>query len=128
MDITVQVDTSNLVLHQKSQQINEMIARSVSDVIEKVFAESQILVPVNTGALKASGQVVKESPEENGALSSSYITYGDATVDYAVSVHEDLSMPHAAPTQAKYLETPLVKNVPLLESLIRARLKVILYS
>jgi hypothetical protein len=128
MDITIKVDTTNLKLQEKAREINEMLTRTVQEVIERVFAESQILVPVNTGALKASGKVVKEPSSNNGAFVGSYVTYGDGMVDYAVKVHEDLGMYHKAPTQAKYLEAPLLQNKDVLENLIRSRLQVILAS
>ena len=127
MDIIVQVDTTDLKLRQMSRQINEMVKRTVEEVVEKVFAESQILVPVHTGALRASGQIVKEMGLDDAEVAT-FVTYGGGAVDYAVKVHEDLEMPHAAPTQAKYLEVPLLNNVPVLRNLIRERLKVILYS
>lgn len=128
MDIVIKVDTTNLKLREKSREINEMVKRTVDEVVEKVFAESQILVPVNTGALKASGQIIKEPTNAAGDFTSSYVTYGGGGVDYAVKVHEDLEMPHTAPTQAKFLERPLLANRKVLENLIRARLKVILSS
>jgi len=128
MDIVIKVDTSNLNLQLKSREINAMLTRTVQDVIEKVFAESQILVPVNTGALKASGEIVNETASMDGAFIGAYVTYGNGAVDYAVKVHEDLGMPHKSPTRAKYLEVPLNQNKAILENLIRSRLQVILAS
>ena len=128
MDIVIKVDTTDLKLKEKSREINAMLTRTVQEVIQKVFAESQVLVPVNTGALKASGHVVKEPPSMDGSFVGSYVTYGNGSVDYAVKVHEDLEMRHTAPTRAKYLEIPLMQNKSVLESLIRSRLKVILAS
>jgi len=128
MDIVIKVDATNLQLQQKSREINAMLKRTVDDVTEKVFAQSQILVPVNTGALKASGQIVKEPTTGDGEFVGSYVTYGNGTVNYAVKVHEDLQMYHTAPTQAKFLEAPLLQNIKVLENLIRERLKVILHS
>ena len=128
MDIVIKVDTTDLKLKEKSREINAMLTRTVHDVIEKVFAESQVLVPVNTGALKASGEVVHETASMDGSFVGSYVTYGNDAVDYAVKVHEDLEMRHTDPTRAKYLEIPLNQNKAILENLIRSRLQVILAS
>lgn len=74
-----------------------------------VLDESQQLVPVDTGALRASGRVVVEE----GA--SAAITYGDDdaagrggrdTNDYVVPVHERLDAHHPI-GQAKFLESAL---------------------
>ena len=127
MDIVIKVDTTDLKLRLLSRQINDMVKQTVDEVVEKVFAESQILVPVDTGALKASGQVVKEPQTLDGDFVSSYVTYGGGGVDYAVKIHEDLEMYHTAPTRAKFLEVPLLNNRKVLENLIRERLKVILH-
>lgn len=128
MDIVIKVDTTDLKLRQMSNQINDMVRNTVEEVVQQVFDESQALVPVNTGALKSSGQIVKEPPSLDGSFTSSYVTYGNGAVNYAVKVHEDLEMYHTAPTRAKFLEIPLTQNRAMLESLIRQRLKVILNS
>lgn len=128
MDIVIKVDTTDLKLRQMSNQINNMVRNTVKEVVEKIFQESQLLVPVNTGALKNSGEIIDEEASMDGTFTSSYVTYGNGAVNYAVKVHEDLEMYHTAPTRAKFLEIPLVQNRKVLESLIRQRLKVILNS
>jgi len=65
-----------------------------------VYKESQILVPVDKGPLKASGVISTggspESPE-------STVSYGGPAAPYSFVVHEDLEAYHAPPTCAKYL-------------------------
>ena len=125
MDIIIKVDTTDLKLRQMSMEINDMVRSTVEEVVQKVFDESQLLVPVNTGALRASGEIVNEQASMDGTFTSSYVSYGEG-LTYAVRVHEDLDMYHNAPTRAKYLEIPLIQNRKVLENLIRQRLKVIL--
>lgn len=67
---------------------------------EQVFLESQVLVPKDTLALMRSGKVTSSG---NSNIFISYNTH------YAMRVHEDLMMRHAAGTQAKYLEQPARK-------------------
>lgn len=81
---------------------------AVDAAAQVVFDESQRLVPVDTGALQASGRVTRDGLEavisygaEDGAGRR-----GQDTAAYAVVQHErlDFEHPHG---QAKYLETAL---------------------
>ena len=64
-------------------------------IADQIFEVSQRLVPVDTGYLKSSGKVVKNSI---GTYSVIY------TAPYAVYVHEIIDNQHKFPTQAKFLE------------------------
>ena len=107
------------------RSINKHVAQAINEVMSGVFARSQELVPVDTGALKASGvfipaQEIMPTYEKPQA----YINYGNADVDYAVYVHENLDDHHAAPTQAKYLEQPLTEaNPKLMDAIKKATIK-----
>jgi hypothetical protein len=85
-----------------------------------VFPETQRIVPVDTGLLKATGKVVVNESRDVS------IWYGDPTrdggpgVDYAAAVHEIIRARHEAPTQAKYVETPLFSMLPRLRKKLRA--------
>lgn len=71
---------------------------------ERIMAASKRLVPVDTGALRASGRV--EGPVWGGETVSVGLLYGGPAAPYAVYVHENLAARH--PTgQAKYLEQPV---------------------
>lgn len=74
-------------------------------VANRIFAESQREVPVDTGTLRASGHVTL--PEQRGAELAVTIGYGGAAQAYAFIVHERLDAFHAPPTKAKYLEDPV---------------------
>jgi len=127
MDFVIKVDTTDLKLREMSMDINQMVRDTIEEVVEKVFDESQLLVPVNTGALRDSGEIIEDEYSMDGTFTSAYVSYGEG-LDYAVKVHEDLDMRHDEPTRAKYLEIPLIQNRKVLENLIRERLKVILNS
>lgn len=80
----------------------------VGEAAQLVFHESQRLVPVDTGALKASGRVTQDGLEaaisyggEDGAGRN-----GQDTAAYAVPQHERLDFEHPN-GQAKYLEIPM---------------------
>lgn len=76
---------------------------------------SQQLVPVDTGALKASGQVTGDGPHtvavsygrQDGAGRN-----GADTADYAVIQHEALDYNHPNGGQAKYLEQAMHSAAP----------------
>jgi hypothetical protein len=81
--------------------------KTTEDGIERaayfLLARSQELCPVDTGALKASGRVIKRG---HGANTECIVAYGSDEIYYAVYVHEDTSKYHEWPTQAKWLEEP----------------------
>lgn len=64
-------------------------------VADQILATSQLLVPVDTGFLKSTGKVVKNS------IGTYSVVY---TAPYAVYVHEIIDNRHNFPTQAKFLE------------------------
>lgn len=60
-------------------------------------------VPVDTGALLASGQTVVNGDEAK-------VSYGDEDAWYAVPVHEDLSVSHPHGGAPKWLENAMTNN------------------
>lgn len=121
----VEFDMRDLQEFTKSlpRAMNAAIQLAFNEVMAEVFADSQVLVPVKTGALKASGKLnIKHNllfirePEAS-------ITYGGPGVDYAVYVHEILTDQHAAPTQAKYLEVPMVNHIDTFVKQVRLRVQ-----
>lgn len=75
-----------------------------------IFADSQGIVPRDTGALAASGGI--EGPYTNAYGSPEVlIYYGGPAAEYALFVHEDLDAYHDPPTSAKYLEGPFIAHI-----------------
>ena len=69
----------------------------------------EAFVPVDQGPLRASGQV--DEPVVNFGVIDVTLGYGNAAVEYAKVVHEDMAAFH--PTgQAKYLEIPFKMEQP----------------
>ena len=89
-----------------------ILEKSIYEEANVIFNESQKLVPVDTGALRASGFVHAPRRENNRVFVR--VTYGGPAAHYALYVHENLYARHDAPTQAKYLETPLYRQVPVI--------------
>lgn len=65
------------------------------NIAKKIFDLSQKYVPVDSGHLKSTGKIVKNS------IGTYSIVY---SADYAVYVHEIVENKHEAPTRAKFLE------------------------
>lgn len=82
-----------------------------------LLRKSQQRVPVDTGALKASGYVRK-----NGQGLSTEVLVG-YTQSYAIYVHEILHLRHRAPTMAKFLECPAKWNVDNIKNIIKDELE-----
>lgn len=91
-------------LDRLREKMEERGKQALATTAVKVFLDSQALVPVDTGELKASG-VVSELVESNDgyAIAISY------QAPYAGKVHEDLDANHPHGGQAKFLETPFLQ-------------------
>ncbi len=89
-----------------------LLEKAIYEEANVIFNESQKIVPVDTGALRGSGVV--HAPRHENHRTFVRVTYGGPAAHYALYVHENLYARHAAPTQAKYLETPLYRQVPVL--------------
>jgi hypothetical protein len=92
--------------------MTNILEKSLYEEANIIFNESQKLVPVDTGALKTSGFVHAPRRENNRVFVR--VTYGGSAAHYALYVHENLYARHTAPTQAKYLETPLYRQLPVI--------------
>ena len=123
MDVSIEVELGKFAeLSNIADNMDAAMQEVIDEVIQAVFEESQNLVPVDTGALKSSGQIISGSNDE-GDSPNAYIEYGNDTVTYAVEVHENLQTPHKDPTQAKYLEVPMAKEGQKFEDLVAQRLQ-----
>ena len=128
-DFKIELDISELKAKSsvfQKKKIDQMLQQTFNEVMKDVFAESQTLVPVKTGALRDSGKIVSKNGFDATGAPEVYITYGDESVNYAVYVHEDLEKVHQDPTQAKFLETALLHHKKRLSSLARSRLQKIM--
>ena len=75
--------------------------------------ESQMIVPVDTGTLRASAFTRKQG---TGLRTEVHVGY---TTSYAIFVHEDLQAKHAAGKTAKFLEKPAREKQPQMRVIIR---------
>jgi len=70
-----------------------------------ILIRAKQLVPVDTGVLKASGEVVKRGGR---GLQRYTVRF---TAPYAIYVHENLSARHAHGKEAKFLEKSVIEKV-----------------
>ena len=94
------------------------VAKAVALELETVMAESKKLCPVDTGTLRGSGHV-EEPVVSDGNIRAS-IGYSQG---YAFWVHELIDNWHEPPTQAKYLEVPLMAALPTITEKIIERVE-----
>ena len=104
-------------LRAKIPKLSLITKDALDEWAEKVLYESQQLVPVDTGALQESGQVVKTDIIGN-QMPMVEIVYDEP---YALYIHEDLSLEHPNGGQAKYLEIPMTEAEPELARTIAER-------
>lgn len=108
------LDEMNRALQRFVQKAPAEAGKILFRQAEKVMAASKELVPVDTGFLRASGHV--DLPVVSGSRVSVAMGYN---ADYAVHVHEDLTVHHPS-GQAKYLERAILDAVPGLNATIAA--------
>ena len=73
---------------------------------EDILTAALHITPVDTGALRNSGRAEVEHIAPRVVAT---IGFGGPAIGYALIVHEDLAARHASPTQAKFLEVPLLQ-------------------
>ncbi len=89
------------------------LKRVMGAIALPLFERTQAIVPVKKGKLKASGRISIRVGTKQLTLS---IKYGNAEVQYAAKIHEDLELAHPHGGQAKYVES-VVRGYPFLEVL-----------
>lgn len=82
--------------------LNQLTPEALEFGLQPVFDLSQVLVPVDTGKLKASGFIESRQTARGASAVVGYARGGNPF--YAVRVHEILHFRHDPPTQAKFLE------------------------
>jgi hypothetical protein len=94
------------------------VKNAVWGELENVLSESKKLCPVDTGTLRGSGHV-NEPTASDGNIHAE-IGYSQG---YAYWVHEIIENYHEPPTQAKYLEVPLMAALPTITEKIIERVE-----
>ena len=102
-------------------EVEAAMPQVLMEEAQLVFRDSQRLVPVDTGALRASGQIIP--PRKKGTKWEVVIGYGGAAKSYALEQHENLRYRHKEGKSAKYLETPTRQRGAKMPDAIRNRLK-----
>ena len=124
--ITWRLETKNLdetiaaLAHWQTGMV-KVTASALYGIAEEVMTSSKDIVPVDTGNLKSTGHV--QPPKISGPIIEVTLGYGGTAADgeevgYAWYVHENSEAQHAAPTQWKYLETPLNERMNNIDHLL----------
>lgn len=95
--------------------VRRAAARGLELGMEHVLAESNKLVPLDEDTLERSGKASIDELTLEGAVS--YDT------PYAVRQHEELDYRHAPGRQAKYLETAVTEQAPVVVALVAAEIR-----
>ena len=98
----------------------QAIALAIYEEANVIFAKSQVLVPVDTGVLRGSGGVSAPQMGSQGYFVD--IFYGGPAASYALYVHEIIGNFHNPPTQAKYLEQPVMEAMSTIQENIKSRI------
>lgn len=99
-----------LVFRYKPPTVNAAVALAAAvpaathAIAEAILADSQPLVPVESGALKASGKVTQEGSK---ATVSYDVVSDEDGYPYGIRQHEDLALHHPNGGQAHFLSQPM---------------------
>lgn len=107
-------------LEAGQENSSQAIAQAIWEEANVIFAKSQTLVPVDTGVLRGSGGVSAPQMGSKGYFVD--IFYGGPAAPYALYVHEIIGNYHNPPTQAKYLEQPVMEAMSTLQENIKGRI------
>ena len=119
--IRSQLVNINRNLQKVIDGFDKVTEEAVFVALHPIFAESQKLVPVDKGRLKASGFLVVEKTIKGVQAEIGYARGGNP--HYAVLVHEMVDIAHDDPTQAKFLQQPLEAQMHRIAPRIAAAMK-----
>lgn len=91
------------------QQFEDVTPEVMLDAMRPMYDKSQVYVPVRGGTLRDSGYLEIVERRGRPTVEMGYAKGGSP--DYAVYVHEMIGIPHASPTQAKFLERAVNEEV-----------------
>lgn len=114
------IDDLQKVLKNLKDQSGAVMGQALYEEANVIFANSQVLVPVDTGVLRGSGGVSAPQMGTRGYFVD--IFYGGPAAPYALYVHEIIGNYHNPPTQAKYLERPLMDRIPAIQQNLSKRI------
>lgn len=102
------------------EDMHTVVGSALFNEAQPIMTASKQQCPVDTGALRATGNV--EKPEFHGDSVTVRLTYGGAAAPYAIYVHENVSAHHPV-GNAKFLEVPLRAAIPGLVNGMTERIK-----
>jgi hypothetical protein len=108
-------------LQQLARDAPRVMKKAVYEFAQTEMTEMKRLVPVDTGALRASGHIEQPVAHADGRITCT-LGFGGTAVDYAVPVHEDLEAFHRV-GQAKYVEQPLAESAAHFADRVAASVK-----
>ena len=110
ISVTLDAQAARRALAQLGRDLPQRLGQGMYAEAEAIMTDSKAnYCPVDTGALRASGQV--EAPVIEGSLITVQLGYGNSSVPYALRQHEDLTYKHKVGS-AKYLELPMMAAFP----------------
>lgn len=119
--VTINVGAFRQVLQNTQNKISPTaIMTTVQIAAEAIRTKAQELTPVDTGALRASGDVIQYLQTPHSVVGE--ISFGGPAADYAIYVHERLDVRHEV-GQAKFLEAAFGIQKNFVENLFRNLLK-----
>jgi hypothetical protein len=101
--------------------IDRAVGQATFEEAQIILHDAVAITPYEFGTLRASGHV--RPPQKSGWEWFVEIAFGGAAASYAVYVHEIMGAYHKPPTQAKFLEQPVLRAAPRFAGRVATRTK-----
>ena len=111
-------------LSRLSKNSEKAYKAALSDEADIIFGKSLRLVPIDEGILRSTGHVKAIGSRDKPGIKISY--GGGPAKSYAVRQHEDMTLSHRSPQQAKFLEQPFREAQPGMTNRLANRIKKVL--
>lgn len=110
MDVSFELENPEVIrkaVRELGDKGPARLAKALYTEAQEIMTKSRRLVPVDTGALRASGQV---RTGHSGREPYVEVVYGGPAAPYAIYVHERMDLAHPV-GQAKFLEQPTLEQI-----------------
>lgn len=118
-ELRQQLNELNKLITGVFDQFDQVTPYIMDAVLQPTFVKTQRACPVFSGRLRASGYLeITETKAGYARVELGYAKGGDPP--YAIFVHERVDIAHAFPTTAKFVQGPVLEDIPEIYKRLKA--------
>lgn len=107
---TTGIEATLRALTDKKRDTVKAVNEGLHLVARMILNRALYLCPVETGAMRATGEVGEPTGTGVGLGTRTSVSFGGQSAPYTIFVHENLNASHLAPTIAKWLEVAVMQT------------------